>query len=544
MRFKVAALLLLSALPASAATLQVKAGESIQAAIEKAAPGDEISLQAGARFVGALKLPAKAFGLPITIRSSATLPERRIAPGDVALLPTIAATGEAAISAFNTANWRLVGLRFEPTFPYGEIISISGSTSIELDRIFVELTGTQQQKRAIGGNGKAIKLTRSYLSGIWVTGQDSQAFCAWDGAGPYTISDNYLAAASENILFGGADSSAPEKLPADILIEGNTITKPLAWKGTPKQVKNLLELKGARRVIVRNNLLENNWVDAQSGFAVLFTPRNQEGTAPWTQVADVLFERNIVRNSPSIFQLLGYDASTTLQTDAIVIRNNLLLGAGGGRLANVINENGSITFDHNTYLQPQVGTEAPLIGLYAEGNIATPSGLRPAAFAATKLVVTNNMFQYNAYGLHSSIAAQGTATLNAMTKGWEWKQNVLGGGVGIYPAGTFFVAASAFPALFTADYLLQAGSAYAKAGTDGLDLGWAGQAPVVQPSAPAGLLVEVSVGSQKCRVKLSAEPPDDSGGWQATSSVSGSDIRIVWSKPGQASVEVVGGICK
>lgn len=558
-RFLGAALLLLLARPLEGATISVKAGESVQAAIDKAAPGDEIQLQAGARFVGALRLPAKTFGLPITIRSSATLPERRLTPGDAALLPTLSATGDAAITATAaSANWRLVGLKLEPSFPFGEIISIAGGNSIEMDRLLIELTGTQRQKRAIGGNGKAIKLTRSHISGVWILGQDSQAFCAWDGAGPYTIVDNYLEAASENILFGGSDSSAPENLPSDILIEGNTITKPLAWQGTPHQVKNLLELKAARRVIIRNNLLENNWSDAQAGFAVLFTPRASK--APWTQVFDVLFERNIVRNSPSIFQVLGYDdktklpdgtivPNTTLQTDAIVIRHNLFLGAGGGRLANVTNESGSVTFDHNTYLQPQVGDGAPLIGIYAEGDIAPPSGLRAALFAAQKLVVTNNMFQYNKYGIHSSSAAQGTASLNAMTKGWEWKQNVLGGGGGAYPPGTFFVSVLAYPGLFTPapEYLLKPGSVYAKLGTDGLDLGWAGQAAPpgpTPPSTPDGLFVQVSVGSQKCRVTMSAEPPDASGGWQATTTVSGSELRISWSKPGQPSVDVVAGTCK
>lgn len=554
----VAALLILSAAqPLSAATIVVKAGESVQAAITKAQPGDEITLEAGAKFVGALVLPAKPFGQKITIRSSALLPERRIGPADVALLPTISATSAAAITATNTGNWRLDGLKLDPTFPFGEVVSIFNSNSIEMDRLYIEAVGTQQQKRAIGGNGKSIKLSRSYIAGIWVAGQDSQAFAAWDGAGPYTIVDNYLEAASENILFGGADSSVPENLPSDILVENNFLTKPLAWKGTPHNVKNLFELKAARHVVVRNNVMENNWIDGQAGFAVLFTPRNQGSKASWTQVSDVLFEWNTVRNSPSIFQFLGYDGKevladgtvvphTSLQTTGIVIRNNLLLGAGGGRLGNIVNENGSLTFDHNTYVQPQTG-ESVLLGLYAEGDIATPAGLRAAAFAAQSLVVTNNMFQYNTYGIHSSVAAQGTASLNAMTKAWDWRQNVLGGGGGTYPPGTFFVPVAGFPALFTTpDFLLQPGSAYAKAGTDAVDIGWAGQfKPVpITPASSVSFSVQVSFGLPKCHSSVSADPPDSSGGWQATITPAGSDVKITWSKPGQTNVEVIAGACK
>ncbi|HYP26977.1 MAG TPA: hypothetical protein VE262_09680, partial [Blastocatellia bacterium] len=47
-------------------------------------------------------------------------------------------------------------------------------------------------------------------------------------------------------------------------------------------VKNIFELKNARRVLVDGNVFENNWVDGQNGTAILFTVRNQEGTAPWS----------------------------------------------------------------------------------------------------------------------------------------------------------------------------------------------------------------------------------------------------------------------
>lgn len=534
-----AALLLLLTAPLEAATINVNAGESVQAAITKAQPGDEILLQAGARFVGGLKLPARPFGLPITIRSSATLPERRISESDAPLLPVLAAVGEAVISGVNTASWRLIGLRLEQT-TFGEIISLQGVNSIEMDRLLITVTG--QQKRAIGGNGKAVKLTRSYISGVWSTGQDSQAFAAWDGAGPYTIVDNYLEAASENILFGGADSATAESMPRDILVEYNTLSKPLSWKGQPRNVKNLLELKAAERVVIRNNVLENNWADGQSGTAVVFTPRNQGGKAPWTVVKDVLFERNIVRNAPAIFSVLGFDNNgVSGQTTGIVIKNNLLLGSGGGFLALITNEAGAVTFDHNTYLQPQNGS-GTLMGLYAEGTIATPAAPRVPTFAVEKLVVTNNILQFNFYGIHSSFG-QGTAGLNAMAKAWTWSQNVLGGGSGTYPPTTTFVPLAAFAQLFSADFLLLPGSAFGAAGTDAADLGWAGQ--MSAPAAAAlSLSLQVSAVLPKCRVSLSSDPPDALGGWVASVSSTASELRITWAKAGQASVEVSTGACK
>ncbi|MFB3852293.1 MAG: hypothetical protein ACE148_00565 [Vicinamibacterales bacterium] len=52
-----------------------------------------------------------------------------------------------------------------------------------------------------------------------------------------------------------------------------------SWRGAEWQVKNLFELKNALRVTVEANLFENNWQAAQAGYAIVFTPRNQDGGA-------------------------------------------------------------------------------------------------------------------------------------------------------------------------------------------------------------------------------------------------------------------------
>ena len=108
-------------------------------------------------------------------------------------------------------------------------------------------------------------------------------------------------------MFGGANSQSADRVPADILVEGNHFSKPLDWKGTPRAVKNLFELKSAKRVTIRSNLFERNWTDAQDGFAILFTVRNDEGGAPWSVVEDVLFERNIIRDTEGVVKHLGRD---------------------------------------------------------------------------------------------------------------------------------------------------------------------------------------------------------------------------------------------
>ena len=503
----IAALLLLLILApgARAETITVPAGGNLAAAITAAKPGDVITVAAGARFVGSLTLPAKPFGPAITIRSSATLPERRIGPADLPLLPSIAASaGTAAITIDHAGNWKLDGLRLEPTTT-AEILTLQNARDVTLDRLYI-VAGPAGQRRGIRLNSDgAVTLRRSYIAGMWAAGVDSQAIAAWDGAGPYTITDNYLEGASENVLFGGADSSSAASMPADLVFEGNTVRKPLEWKGTGKNVKNLFELKAMRRARIRGNVFENNWVDGQAGRAIVFTPRNQNGAAPWTRVEDVVFEGNIVRNSPAIFAVLGYDdANASGQTTGIVIRNNLAIGAGAGSFALLLNEIGSITFDHNTYVQPQTG-EAPAIGLYAEGKIATSTGSRAPAFAAQSLTFTNNLLQANTYGVHSSVG-QGTASLAAMARAFTWRENVLGGTVaGTYPPTTYVITAAAYDSSFKPGslYELVDGSPFRKAGTDGADLGWSGPPSTTAPPA-------------SCSVTITATPPDAAAGWTVT----------------------------
>jgi hypothetical protein len=322
----------------------IRAGDSsqLQSALNLSQPGDEIVLPAGARYVGTFTLPPKTnevvlrcehFTQPL---DSLAFPfTRRVTPADVGLMPRIASGSSGrAIDGTGAKNWTLHGIRFEPNVGgYGEVLGFEGAENIILDCILLVVPEGQQQKRGVLGNGKHVTLTRSHLSGIWREGQDSQAFAAWDGPGPYTLTDNYLEAASENILFGGADASSEANIPADILIEGNTITKNLAWKGQPRQVKNLLELKCAKRVVIRGNRLEHNWADAQSGFAVLFTPRNQDGSAPFTVVQDVLFERNTLRDIPRGLNIAGYDdLNASQQTTGIVVRDNVIETDGIGCL--------------------------------------------------------------------------------------------------------------------------------------------------------------------------------------------------------------------
>jgi hypothetical protein len=81
-------------------------------------------------------------------------------------------------------------------------------------------------------------------------------------------------------------------------------------EGTRWQVKNIFELKNARRVKAEYNVLENNWQAAQPGYAIVLTPRNQDGTCRRCVVESVDFTHNIVRNTTAGVNILDTTTST------------------------------------------------------------------------------------------------------------------------------------------------------------------------------------------------------------------------------------------
>jgi hypothetical protein len=467
---------------AVAATTKVPAGADLQLVLNAARPGDVLVLQPGARYIGPFKLPPNLAGPTITIRSAAILPERRIGPQDIALLPTLAAAvASPIVDGVGAANWRLDGIALESVLDgTGEVILLQDSTNIYLDRLLI-VGGVNGQKRGIRGNGQRITLTRSYIANIARASQDSQAFCAWDGAGPYTLTNNYLEAASENVMIGGADSQSPDRVPSDILVEGNSFSKRLEWKGAGLVVKNLFELKVGRRITIRGNVFERNWTDAQTGYGILMKVVDQGGTAPWSVLEDVLFEQNVVRDVENGFNILGNDyAAPSGRATRITIKNNLLVTSGTA--FQIGGEVGDLAIDHNTVDQGYT-----LMSLY-KGTVwsAGAAAARPGTFAVEHLTYTNNLARHNTYGVKGQGTAVGTPSLTAFTVSYAWTNNVLAGGAGFpYPSITWVPTVTAYAPCFDSNYHLVSGCPYISAATDGKDVGVDSTQSTAPPPPPS-----------------------------------------------------------
>ncbi|HXG90746.1 MAG TPA: hypothetical protein VNN73_00055, partial [Blastocatellia bacterium] len=399
--------------------ITVRQGDDLQAAIDRAKPGDVIALEAGATFAGNFTLPNKQGRSDfITIRPAASdelLPseDARVTPAYAAAMPKIISpNADPALRADAGAHhFRLVGLEItiapDVMLNYGIVVLGEGRETdlaalphdVVIDRCYIHGHKTADVARGVALNSATTEIINSYISEIHGIGFDTQAIAGWNGPGPFKIVNNYLEAAGENVMFGGADPKITDLVPADIEFRRNYCFKPLEWKegilakpadvatvalfnpasslmpgatyyyritargragasviatsaaadeiavtlapelngvsitwspvagateyrvfrtsdppiaetrnwvfyttsanvfddtgdalsaqsgappavGTRWSVKNLFELKNARRVLIDANLFENNWVDGQSGFAILFTVRNQDGTAP------------------------------------------------------------------------------------------------------------------------------------------------------------------------------------------------------------------------------------------------------------------------
>lgn len=272
----------------------------------------------------------------------------------------------------------------------------------------------QEVQRGIAANGRNFTLTNSKVREIHGKGYDTQAVCVWNGSGPHRIINNDLQAAGEVILFGGADASILNLVPTDGEIRRNRISKPLEWRGV-WSAKNLLEIKMGRNIIIDGNVLTNSWGDAQIGFGVLFTVRNQDGGNPWAIIENVSFTNNQMTNVAGGFQLLGFDYLHPSQQSAkLRIANNVVKLAASdtmgpnGRLIQVQQFN-QLTFENNESDPPH--SFAVLTGNTSIGVPLTISGF----------VYRNNLVSYGQYGLFSEgdkpytiYAPDGVVTGNAI----------------------------------------------------------------------------------------------------------------------------------
>src|SRR6185369_14134554 len=382
----------------------------------------------------------------ITIQSSRVgeLPEGvRVGPAQTALFAKLrsgSSAGQVLRTAAGAHHYRFIGVEISSATAaltydlvrFGESTQTASDVPHDLviDRSWIHGFDTQDVQRGVSLNGSEITISNSYISEIHGRGYDTQAICGWNGPGPFHIINNYLEASGENILFGGADPSITNLVPTNIEIRRNYLFKPLRWKMTDPSyagihwsVKNLLEIKMGRNIVIDGNVMENSWGDAQIGYAVLFTVRNQDGKAPWSTIENVIFTNNTVKNSEQGFQLLGSDnLNPSQRASGLEITNNLFTGISNRFLT--MTAYSKVTVNHNTHFQ--------------NGNIMSLYGEPSTGFVYTDNI-TNRAA--NGYGIFGDSVGEGKAALARYAPGNTFTKNIISGAAASsYPPDNFYPA--------------------------------------------------------------------------------------------------------
>ena len=456
-------------------TTFVPAGADLQAALTAAQPGDSLVLAAGATWTGNYVLPTRACGAGITVTTGTTLP-----PAGTRVTPTTAArfakivtpNSAAALKTTNpTCGWRLVGLEIAASASAGVpgtslnygILWIGdggwlggGETvrsvatqprDILLDRVYIHGATTTNTTRCLYLNAGAAVVRDSYLSECHAVGSDAQAILLCNGTGPTLIENNALQGSAENFMAGGCDPVSAELIPSDITIRRNHIEKPLAWRQQGWLIKNLFELKNARRVLVEANVFTHTWIAGQMGMAIVLKSSTETCAAcTFEGTKDVTFRYNVVRYSHRGLNLQAIDASsagtTASHTERITVTDNLFdqIGASNGIqpsdgwLMLLTHDLRDVTIQRNTFIGNTPGYGLAVYVAYGGGG--------------QRLDIRDNILAGQSYyaiggdnGLHA------TALTNAYGTSWRFTGNVVsqveGQFAALSPAGNTYLDAIA-----------------------------------------------------------------------------------------------------
>jgi hypothetical protein len=467
--------------PPTTGDIVVPAGGDIQKALDTIEPGRTVWLVQGATYKTNLIIANRAFtGKKITLRTqgiddAALPPGKRINPADpiVAkfaklvpldpLFPTLSAARGAHDHEF-------IGIEFggNTVHPDRDLIQFNVDqtngawyTALEdqpinftFDRVYIHAEPAFGGHRGILADGANMKIINSDIRGFWEQGRDSQAIGIFSTKGPLLVENNYLEGSGENMMVGGSDPVVKDWVPSDITVRFNHFFKPLEWKpvykaadgtlsdvwsagaslvsGKPGSVKNIFELKNARRVLVEYNVFENNWSDAQSGNAIVFTVRNQNGAATWCTIQDVLFQHNLILNNQNYaFNILARDNHfPSVPMAGVRIIDNLVLGTRAGFLIGEAME--SLELAHNT-----------LIGIvYAWGALSADSAVS-GTNKMRGLVVRDNVTREGDYGFTGNNTGAGTLAFDTYAEAYKVAGNVIEGTnqrAIRYPAGNFMLS--------------------------------------------------------------------------------------------------------
>lgn len=514
------------------------------AAYNQCVGGEHIIIPAGTVISGNVELPARNFTDFVTIRSSAAMPDltARVSPDQNGLAVFRASVAnEVPLLIRNRAGKiRLSGLKFEPFSGtsetaqhyyllqigevFGQAAITDNPTNIILDHCVVNPPDNVQVVHAVLNDGYKVSIIGSWLGNIKTYGgQDSQAVFSLDGRGAHVYNNTYFEAASESIIYGGANNRIDGLVPANIEFRRCFFTKRLEWRNLPPlsngdtlNAKNLFETKNVRRVYVEGSLFQNHWDALRSQYYALTLkssadkPNGGQGS-PWGVSEEIVLENNRFSHLNGGLGVardfyrpgMAYDP---LKPQHIRLINNLFDDISTVRWGNSrnwifqISDLDDFLVKHITVADADDSTDQSRELLF---YLNTINSFRPD--------VSDSILPLNYYGILNS-CGEGVAALNTAVSGWfdangnscgaaggaagtawRFEGNVLAKmrsehNANMYPTGNFYTddfngigmqsyrrcslaTASDLCRLAISDFSLSSNSPYKNSATDGSDPG-------------------------------------------------------------------------
>jgi hypothetical protein len=284
--------------------------------------------------------------------------------------------------------------------------------------------------------------------------------------------------------------TAPTVTLTETTVAGTAGTVP-SGSGAVWYVKNIFELKNAKRITINGNIFDGIWNAQQTGYAILFTVANTGHGNDSTTLEDVTFTNNIVRNAAGVWQIVGRDVSTTSggqisdRTKRITVSNNLAYNIGtafGSSVRALL----LTTSGPHSYYPNDSASNGPSDVTYNHNSIIQTTGNAPLWFdlfktteqAANNFAWNNNIVYKLGYGVTGgNSCAQGSGCFTAHTSGTtSWQKNIVADATcSAYPSGTFCPTSAVLQGEFTDfaanNFALKTTSTYHNAGSDGTDIG-------------------------------------------------------------------------
>ena len=355
---------------------------------------------------------------------------------------------------------RVIGIEFTRQTGTGINFSLVQSNGDPADHLVfdqVYMHGdqkTDETTRGLNATGMSyVAVVDSFFSDFWCianTGSctDSQAIEANSASNSMTVLkvvNNFLAAAAENILLGGAGNGANQQ--SDVEIRANWMYKPLTWypssstyDGKSRVEKNNLEFKQCNRCLVEGNVMQNVWSGySQPGAAFLMTPR-EDGVPPCCFDTNITVRYNYVTHACQVFQLGSDPAAQGQNHNTIhdIVADDLTYNLSGNyscsltyltQLFSPPNNNGAqvpaktvmdnITVNHLTLV-------SSLNNVQGLGIIDGPTANSPQQ--VSNITFMNSIVDAGLYGLHTAVGGSysctnGNGSSNAALVNGCWKPN-------------------------------------------------------------------------------------------------------------------------